>query len=384
MVDFSLTKTDEMLVAMAREESEIARGYARYYDQNEHELIAEDHPAVAGRERPIDALHRLAEETSGVPITEVLMKMQGTTDVSLRHNPNGLGTMIIGYAGSEEQRQRFNGKNGYSIAMTEPGAGSDPSRITGTARFDVAANQWVLNGEKIYCTGFGTADGAVVMLRGEAVDGVRPFLAFVVEKGTPGLTELGQVQKMGIRAMDTADFVMEDVRVPPINQLDSNFGRTMVVFNGTRPLIAAGALGICRSILDFTQEQLAKTGHALDYAKGAAGRSAIEDRLIELEALWEAAALTVLRTKWLELGVGASSGLTKVEAAMAKALGGQAARDITQGCIELLGPEGLSEEHLAEKWFRDARIYDIYEGAGEINRLIIARALFGYSNKQLN
>jgi acyl-CoA dehydrogenase len=103
-----------------------------------------------------------------------------------------------------------------------------------------------------------------------------------------------------------------------------------------------------------------------------------------MEALYEATSLTILRCKWLEHVGGTNSGATKVEAAMSKALGGKAARKITQGCMELLGPEGLSEEYLAEKWFRDARIFDIFEGAGDVNRLLVARSLLNYSQKELN
>ena len=143
-------------------------------------------------------------------------------------------------------------------------------------------------------------------------------------------------------------------------------------------------LSIAGSLLDFTRSKLVGGDQAVNYARGARMRSAVEDRLIRLEALYEATLLTILRCKWLEHRDGTTNGATKVEAAMAKTLGGKAARKITQECIEMLGPEALSEEYLAEKWFRDARIFDIFEGAGDVNRLIVARWLLNYSQKELN
>jgi acyl-CoA dehydrogenase len=147
--------------------------------------------------------------------------------------------------------------------------------------------------------------------------------------------------------------------------------------------VAAFGLGVARALLDFTREKLGEQGIAVRYESGSAQRSATQDRLLRLEALYDAALLTILRCKWLEDRDGRHSGATKVEASMAKAIGGKAARRISQECLELLGPLALSEDFLAEKWFRDARIFDIFEGAGEINRLIVARWLLGYSAKEL-
>ena len=384
MVDFSLTDADKKIAALAREEAEIARGYSRHYDKHEDEIEPKVFDEVKDRPDPLEVLDSLESETSGRVIVEHLVTMETARgDVRMRRIKRHLGDKIVNYAGTEEQRKRFGNKL-LSIAMTEPGAGSDPSMIRGTARYDDATGEWILNAEKIYCSAFGASDGAFVFVRGPEKDGVRPFMGFVVEKGTPGLVELGQVRKMGIRSWDTADFVLQDCRVPAINKIDVDFKKTMIVFNGTRPGVAAMGLAIAGSLLEFTREKLFGKDHAIDYTKGIRSRTAIEDRLIRLEALYEATLLTILRCKWLEHRDGTNNGSTKVEAAMSKALGGQAARKITQGCMELLGPEGLSEEYLAEKWFRDARIFDIFEGAGDVNRLIVARSLLNYSQKELN
>lgn len=378
MVDFSLTEADAQLVAMARREKDIGRRHARYMDKHEEVLPQTVHPDVAHLEDPGKAVERLADQTSGPEIVRVLMTMESAADAPMRDTSLGLGSMILSYAGTEEQKQAF-GHLRLSIAMTEPSAGSDPAGIRTSAKLDPEADEWVLNGEKMYCGAIGTSDGALVMARGEPDEiGERPFMAFVVPRTTPGFTYLGQIEKMGLRATDVGNFVMQDMRLPALNKLPANFAETMRVFNSTRPNAAAGGLGYCRSLLDFTLEKLG-LGAGPDYGRSRNDYGAAEARAIELEALWEAARLSVLHAKWLEK----HRKVTKVDGAKAKVIGGNAARRISQGCIELLGPEGLSEDHLAEKWFRDARIYDIFEGAGEVNRLLIARHLFNYTKRDL-
>ncbi len=383
MVDFSLTGADERILQAAREEAVIGHRHARYYDKHEDELPPPIFPEVAGKQSPHDLALELKDQTSGPAIIDVLLHLEESyADTRLRRTRTGLGQMIVNYAGNPEQIARF-GRKELSIALTEPGAGSDPAAIRGTATRDSQTGEWILNGEKIYCSGFGGADGVLVLVRGPAENGVRPFMAFVVEKGAPGLKMLGQVKKMGIRSWDTEDFVLQDCRVPEFNRIDADFKKTMIVFNGTRPMVAAFGLGVARALLDFAREKLGERGIALRYESGSALRSATQDRLLRLEALYDAALLTILRCKWLEDRDGRHSGATKVEASMAKAIGGKAARRISQECLDLLGPLALSEDFLAEKWFRDARIFDIFEGAGEINRLIVARWLLGYSAREL-
>ncbi|HVN30192.1 MAG TPA: acyl-CoA dehydrogenase family protein, partial [Candidatus Binataceae bacterium] len=139
------------------------------------------------------------------------------------------------------------------------------------------------------------------------------------------------------------------------------------------------ALGVARAALDFTREKLTARGINLDYRGGSRSRLAIVDKFLRLEAAYESAMLTVMRSKWLEQ----QDHPPKVEASIAKAAGGKAARRITQGCIEILGPEAVAEGYPLDRCFRDGRIFDIYEGAGEIQRLIIARAILGYTNRDL-
>jgi acyl-CoA dehydrogenase len=385
MVDFSLTEADQRLIALAHRENEIGRKYARERDrnsENEPSRIRGIHPDVADLESPHDALQREKDLTSGEVIAEALMDMVSATDVNLRDTgEDAFGTWMLNDYGSQAQKAKY-GHLRLAIAITEPGAGSDPGNMRTNARYDPATDEYVLNGEKVFISFFNKFDGAVTLMKGEPDGkGKTPFMTAIVTKDLPGVSEIPQFQKLGIRSHELSGFHLQDVRVPAIARLDADFGKTMSKFNHNRPLVAAHALAGARSMLDFTHAKLAEGGLKVDYAKGRSARGANEDRLIRMEALWEATWGTVMRAKWLEHQMGSESHGYRVEASVAKALGGKVVRQITQGCLEILGPEGLSEEYLAEKWFRDVRIADIYEGAGEIQRILIARALLGYKNE---
>ncbi len=375
MIDFSLTEADARLVALAQEEAAIAHGHARYYDLSEDECEPEALPEARDRPDPLQVLRDTVDQTSGAQIANVLLALEFADPRMRRNQALGLGSKIVEADGTAAQKARFRGKT-LAIAITEPGAGSDPRSVRTSARHDPLTNEWILNGEKIYCSYFEGADGVLVIARG-AGDGEK-FLAFVVEKGTPGLVSAGQVKKMGIRSWDTKDFFLRDCRVPGENLIDVDFKKTMASFNGNRPRIAAMGLAVSWDLLEFTRARLAEAQpqSKLD--------SAHAQRLLRLEALHEAARLAVLHSKWVEQRDGTASATTMVEAAMSKAIGGLAARRISQECMAMLGPNAISEEFLAEKWFRDARIFDIFEGTGEICRLIVARAVLGYSARELS
>jgi len=383
MVDFTLTEKDKQIIQIQLEDEQTVLKYARYYDQNHDELQPEELPEAKGRPNPYYMLQDSPDGTSGAVLTEAFLHLH-TPDVRMRITRSGLGDKIVNYGGTPEQKARWGNKT-LSIAITEPGAGSDPMMITGKARYDVATAEWILNGEKIYCSQFGMADGAVVMLRGEPdANNIRPFLSFVVEKGTKGLQVLGQVDKMGCRNWDTADFVLQDCRVPSINKLDVDFGGALQVFNGTRPMVAAMGLKYARSIMEAAVAKLEEQGQRIDYATNTNGRSAVQEKLLSMEAEYEAATMVILHSKWTEQNQGNASKLTMKEAAEAKAIGGRASRRISQEALALLGPAALSEEAFPEKWFRDTRIFDIFEGPGDICRLIVARHILGYSKKELS
>ena len=236
----------------------------------------------------------------------------------------------------------------------------------------------------------GEANGVVVWATIDKSAGRAGIKSFLVEKDTPGFVVSHKEKKLGIRADDTAAYVFSDCRVPSENLLgldetisrksSGGFRGVMKTFNMTRPAVAAIGIGMAEAALDFTRDQLRAAGVEIEYGPGLHGQSAAAEKFIRLEALIEAAQLTIWRAAWLS-GEGQPNNM---EASVCKAKTGAAVREITQGCIEILGPMGISRDHLMEKWFRDVRITDIYEGTGEIQRMIIARGLLDYTRAELN
>ena len=337
-------------------------------------------------------LSELGEGDSDLGVMSLLMALGrtwGDYSLQMQRPKGGLGNAALRAAGTPEQQERWQGLT-LAMAITEPGCGSDPSMLQMTAVLDEATNEWVLNGEKIFVTAGCRADGVVVWATIDKSAGRAGIKSFLIEKGTPGFIVSGKEKKLGIRADDTAAYVFQDCRIPRENLLGGNetipkkssggFRGVMKTFNMTRPGVAAIGLGMARAALDLVGDEFQRAGVEIEYGGSARGRSALADKLMRLEGLYEAALLTILRAAWLS-GEGRPNNL---EASVCKAKTGAAVREITQGCIEILGPMGISREHLLEKWFRDVRITDIYEGTGEIQRMIIARGLLGYSRAELN
>lgn len=386
MVDFSLTARDEELVELAKREQRLASKYARAADTHSidgRSPFPVPHPDTSGLENPFETVQQSPEGISSAPMTQAMMIMAGSLDADLRVREDSLGSLVLNGFGTPEQKEKYGHLN-LAIGLTEAGAGSDPSMIRSTARFDPETNEYVLNGEKIFISFYSPSDGAVTLVRGEPDEnGKRPFQTFVVLKGQPGLQPMSPIHKMGMRQQDLSGYAMTDVRVPAIAKLDADFAKTFSKFNHTRPIVAAMALGSCRAMLDFTRECLESEGITIDYARGAASRSAVQDKLVRMEALWHGAWHAVMHAKWKETVTGTQSYGYRTEASIAKGVGGNAARIISQTCLEILGPEALLEHHMAERWFRDVRIADVYEGAGEIQRILIAREVLGYG-RELN
>ncbi len=379
MIDFQLTSTDENVLSNAHEQAIIGRRYASYYDKHEDELEPEEFPEAKDLPNPVTLAEEGLSDSSGSRILHSLVMLEiYWGGIALHRSKWGLGNTVLKTVATPEQFEKWKNHT-IAIAITEPGAGSDPANIRTTATFDRETGEWILNGEKIFISQAQSGDAAMVLSRFIAPDGSRGMTTFIVEKGTPGFTVGPQLKKLGIRSHDTCNLLFENCRIPEFNHIKGDFKSTMSVFNDSRPMVGAMALGVARASLDFTREKLAERGIEISYRGGMRTRSAIVDRFIRLEAIYEAALLTVLRSKWLEQ----QDVPPKVEASIAKAAGGKAARKITQGCIDLLGPEALSEEHPLDRCFRDGRIFDIYEGAGEIQRLIIARSILGYTGRDL-
>jgi acyl-CoA dehydrogenase len=390
MIDFSYTDKDRQVLDAVRAEALVARAYARHYDENEHEFPpdelpeAKDFPAL-----PSLLAGRTASDTSLGVLSMLISAGQtwGDYSVRMRRGKGGLGNAALQAAGTPEQKAKWSHLT-LAMAITEPGCGSDPAQVQMTAVLD--GDEWVLNGEKIFVTTGCRAEGVIVWATLDRSAGRAGIKSFLVEKGTPGFVVAHKEKKLGIRADDTAAYVFQDCRIPRGNLLGGDesipketsggFRGVMKTFNMTRPAVAALGLGMAEAALDFTREKLRGAGFDVDaYGAGPRSQSAVVERFQRLEALHDAALLTVLHSAWLS----DHSKPNNLEASIAKAKGGAAVREITQGCIEILGPLGVSREHLLEKWFRDVRITDIYEGTGQIQHLIIARTILGYGRDEL-
>ena len=310
-------------------------------------------------------------------------------------NP-GLGGAAVAAAGTPEQKERFlkrfrEGKPKWgAMAITEPGCGSDSAAVTTTATRE--GDDYVINGTKIFCTAgqmsAEKSEGFVVVWatvdKSAGRPGIKPF---VVEHNTPGMTVARVENKLGIRASDTAALIFDNCRIPLDHLLGSaevrkegGFKDVMATFDATRPIVAAMAIGVGRAALDFVRDFLKQQNVAVRYGLSPRRLTAVERDFMEMEVQLQAARLLTWRAAWM-LDTGKRNSL---EASMAKAKAGLAVTLITQKAVELLGPLGYSRKILVEKWMRDAKINDIFEGTQQINMIIIARRILNYSSKELN
>jgi acyl-CoA dehydrogenase len=326
---------------------------------------------------------RVRNGTNLASVMSIAEMCWGDVGLLLSLPRQGLGNSAIASVGTPEQLERF-GRLWASMAITEPDTGSDSANIRTTAVLD--GDAYVLNGEKIYVTSGERSDAVVVWATLDRSLGRAAIKSFVVPKGTPGMTVERLEHKLGIRASDTAAIRFEDCRVPVDNLLGSpevdarqGFAGAMATFDNTRPLVAAMAVGCAQAALDLTRDLLAQAGVTVDYDRPALTQSAAAATLLRLEADWEAARLLMLQAAWL-----ADNGRPNaMEASMAKAKAGRVASDVTLSCVELCGSVGYSEGELLEKWARDSKILDIFEGTQQIQQLIVARRVLGLSSAEL-
>ena len=282
------------------------------------------------------------------------------------------------------------------MCITEAGAGSDNSAIRTRAVLDEKTNEWVINGEKIFVTGGDKSFteyeklGRGFIVVWASIDpsaGRAGMRAFVVEGGTKGVKVVKLEHKMGIRVSDTAAISLVDARVPFENILGSptveknmaGFKKAMATFDATRPLVAATGVGVARAALDFLKEKLAESGVKIRYGLPRQKLTSIERDVIDMEIMLKSSWLMVIKATWMADNKKPNA----LEASMSKVKAGDVTTKITQKVVEILGPLGYSREFLAEKWMRDAKITDIYEGTGQINRLVVARQILGYSGAEL-
>ncbi|MEV6283468.1 acyl-CoA dehydrogenase family protein [Kribbella sp. NPDC051770] len=323
---------------------------------------------------------------NGSNLSSVLSIMEmcwGDVGLLLSMPRQGLGNSAIASVASDEQLRRFDGV-WAAMAITEPGCGSDSANIRTTARRD--GDHYVLDGEKIFVTAGARCDAVVVWATVDKSLGRAAIKSFVVGKDTPGLTVERVEHKLGIRSSDTATIRLTGCRVPAENLLgspdvdpDKGFAGVMQTFDNTRPLVAAMAVGCARASLEVTKELLKEAGVEVDYDRPVHLQPAAAATFLQLEADWEAAYLLTLQAAWM----ADNSRPNSLQASMAKAKAGRTANDITLRCVELAGSIGYSEHELLEKWARDSKILDIFEGTQQIQQLIVARRLLGKTSAEL-
>jgi acyl-CoA dehydrogenase len=329
---------------------------------------------------PADGTRNGANMASALSIMELCW---GDVGLLLSMPGQGLGNSAIAAVADDDQMAKY-GDQWAAMAITEPEAGSDSAAIRTTAVLD--GDEYVLNGEKIYVTSGERADLVVVWATLDRSQGRAAIKSFVVERSNPGMKLIRVEDKLGIRASDTAAFSLEDCRVPkdallgdPEIKAKGGFAGVMQTFDNTRPLVAAMAVGVTRAALDHTREALKSAGVEIDPDAPAYAQSAAAAELLDMEADYEAARLLTLQACWMADNKKPNS----LQASMAKAKAGRTGTDVCLRCVALCGAAGIGETELLEKWARDAKILDIFEGTQQIQLLIIARLLLKKTSAEL-
>jgi acyl-CoA dehydrogenase len=404
MIDLEVPRRFAPLIAQARQVAdEVFRPISRKYDRAEHARPKELDMLAA----VIDGMNdgsdlggagatgvRRAPTGGGAPAgnrngtnmstaLSIMELCRGDVGLLLSVPRQGLGNSAIASVADDEQLARYAGR-WAAMAITEPEAGSDSAAIRTTAVLD--GDEYVLNGEKIYVTAGERADLIVVWATLDRAQGRAAIKSFVIERSNPGLILDRLEHKLGIRASDTAAFRLEDCRVPRIDllgppevEVTNGFAGAMQTFDNTRPLVAAMAVGLTRACLEETRGLLQDAGVDVDWDRPADRQLAAAAEYQAMDADYEAAYLLTLQAAWM-----ADNGKpNSLQASMAKAKAGRTCVDVALRCVRLAGALGYGEELLLEKWARDAKILDIFEGTQQIQLLIIARQLLGLGSAQL-
>jgi acyl-CoA dehydrogenase len=402
MINLEIPKKFKPLVSQANQvATEVFRPISRKYDVAEHaypkelDMLASlidgmnegsdlGGAGAAGVRRTNGA--DPGENRNGTNLSTVLGIIElcwGDVGLLLSMPRQGLGNSAIASVATKEQLDHYGGL-WAAMAITEPEAGSDSAAIRTTAELD--GDEYVLNGEKIFVTSGDRADLIVVWATLDRSQGRAAIKSFIVERDNPGLKLDRLEHKLGIRASDTANFTLQDCRVPkaallgdPDVNVERGFAGAMQTFDNTRPLVAAMAVGVTRAALEETRRHLEGAGVEIDYPTPALSQPAAAARFLAMEADYEAAWLQTLHAAWM----ADNSKPNSLQASMAKAKAGRTAVEVTLGCVELCGSVGYAEHELLEKWSRDAKILDIFEGTQQIQLLIVARQLLGKDSSEL-
>ncbi|MEP9415520.1 acyl-CoA dehydrogenase family protein [Gordonia sp. VNQ95] len=394
-INLELPKKFDSAVEQAHLAAEhIFRPISRTYDAAEHEypkeldelgkLVKESRAKTREAEKAEPS--STADTVNGANIRGVLHGVEmGWGDVALMLSIpyQGLGNAAISAVANPEQLEKFAGV-WAAMAITEPSFGSDSAAVSTTATRD--GDDYVINGEKIFVTAGSRADHVVVWATVDKSAGRAAIKSFVVPLDADGVSVVRLEHKLGIRASDTAVLRFENARVPADHLLGSPevetkkaFAGVMQTFDNTRPVVAAMAVGVGRAALEELRALLEGAGHTIDYDASTTTMHAAVAEFIRLESDWEASWLLALRAAWMADNKQPNS----LEASMSKAKAGRMVTDVTNKAVELGATAAYSETMLLEKWARDAKILDIFEGTQQIQQLIIARRILGKSSADL-
>lgn len=392
-------KKYKLMVQQAREVAlHVLRPISRKYDKAEHsypkelDMIAS---LIDGMNEGGEGLNAGAAvgkrgadiqgNKNGVNMSTALGIMEmcyGDTGLLLSMPRQGLGNSAIAAVANDSQLERFKGM-WAAMAITEPDCGSDSAAIRTTAIKD--GTDYILNGEKIFVTSGQRADSIVVWATLDPKLGRAAIKSFVVPKGTAGMKVERLEHKLGIKASDTVAISFINCRVPAENLLGNpdidiakGFAGVMETFDNTRPLVAAMAVGCARASLERIKE-IFKDQLDQNYATPYLQTSYLAAQIYRMEAEWEAARLLTLKAAWMADNKKPNS----KEASIAKAKAGRIGNEITLKCVELAGSVGYGEDELLEKWARDSKILDIFEGTQQIQQLIIARRELGKTSSEI-
>ncbi len=320
----------------------------------------------------------------------------GDAGIGLSLAGSGLAAIAVAGNGTEEQiaewlPQMF-GEPGEvrlgAFCSSEPDAGSDVGAIRTRARYQEATDEWVLTGTKTWVTNGGIADVHVVVASVEPGLGSRGQASFIVPPGTRGLSQGQKFRKHGIRASHTAEVVLDDVRVPGRclvggkDRLDARLARVaagrsggeqaaMKTFEASRPSVAAMAVGVARAALEFARDYATTR---VQFGRPIGQNQAIAFMLADMATAVDAARLLTWRAAWMARH---QAPLRQAEGSMSKLVAGETAVRVTEQAIQILGGNGYTREYPVERWHRDAKIFTIFEGTSEIQRMIIGRAVTG-------
>ncbi|MFI5507974.1 acyl-CoA dehydrogenase family protein [Mycobacterium sp. NPDC051804] len=400
-INLELPRKLEAVIDMAHNgAAEMLRPISRKWDLREHEYPVEldtlatlfegisqaNAIAFAGAEafaagEAKDSNHNGANMSAVLNVMEISW---GDVALMLSVPRQGLGNAAISSVATREQLDELGKDVWAAMAITEPGFGSDSAAVTTTAKLE--DDEYVINGEKIFVTAGSRATHIVVWATLDKSLGRAAIKSFIVPREHPGVTVERVEDKLGIKASDTAVIRFDNARIPKANllgspeiQVEKGFAGVMETFDNTRPVVAAMAVGIARAALEELRKTLTGAGVEISYDKPSHAQSAPAAEFLRMESDWESAYLLMVRSAWQ-----ADNNIpNSKEASMGKAKAARVASDITLKAVELAGTVGYSEQTLLEKWARDSKILDIFEGTQQIQQLVVARRLLGLSSSEL-